>query len=303
MVLELRRAAFFLALGWLNSATPARPLQQPPFTVTTRVVYVDVVALDADRRPIGTLTAADFEIREDGKPRPVVAFTRVDLGDGALSSAEVSLPHSVQPTSATPEWPSEGRLVVLFFDRTMPTDAVPTARLIASAAIKGLAPGDMATVVRAGPFTGAPVIPEFTNHRARLLRVVSGHFMGMTTAPQMTPGGLRESLPNRQNQGDCWCGTCSYDDLRGIAEALRDVSRLRKLLFFIGSDMTHETSRGSQCIQPIRDAKRHLHRALGGANLTVHTFDPLGLSTDTAGAGSLPGRLPAGITAWSAGAP
>jgi len=35
--------------------------------------------LDKDRRPVRGLTAADFTILENGKPRPIVAFSAVEL--------------------------------------------------------------------------------------------------------------------------------------------------------------------------------------------------------------------------------
>ena len=42
-------------------------------------MQVDVSVFDRDRRPVRDLAATDFTILEDGKERPVVAFTAVDL--------------------------------------------------------------------------------------------------------------------------------------------------------------------------------------------------------------------------------
>ena len=61
-------------------AAAGRAQQPPPqpqatFQSGVDVVQVDVSVLDKDRRPVRGLTPEDFTILEDGKPRPIVAFT------------------------------------------------------------------------------------------------------------------------------------------------------------------------------------------------------------------------------------
>ena len=65
-----------LALG--AQQTPP-PEQLPSFRASVDLIDIDVSVLDKHRRPVQGLTAADFTVLEDGKPRPVVAFTPVDL--------------------------------------------------------------------------------------------------------------------------------------------------------------------------------------------------------------------------------
>ena len=43
------------------------------------MVRLDVSVLDKDRRPVRNLTAADFTVLEEGEPRPIVAFSAVDV--------------------------------------------------------------------------------------------------------------------------------------------------------------------------------------------------------------------------------
>src|SRR5688500_1244017 len=57
--------------------TPSKP--EATFKSGVDVVHVDVSVLDKDRHPVQGLSAADFVVREDGKVRPVVAFTAVEL--------------------------------------------------------------------------------------------------------------------------------------------------------------------------------------------------------------------------------
>ena len=52
---------------------------QTAFRAGVDVVRVDVSVLDRDRRPVRGLAAGDFEIFENGKPRPILALASVDV--------------------------------------------------------------------------------------------------------------------------------------------------------------------------------------------------------------------------------
>src|SRR5665213_1817207 len=64
-------AAFTLAaLG----ALPAAAQQQPTFRSTGDAVRVFVTVTDHDGRIVTTLSKADFDVRDDGKPQPLTLF-------------------------------------------------------------------------------------------------------------------------------------------------------------------------------------------------------------------------------------
>ena len=52
---------------------------QVTFRAGVDLVDVEVSVLDKNRLPVRGLTANDFTVLEEGSPRPVVAFTAVDL--------------------------------------------------------------------------------------------------------------------------------------------------------------------------------------------------------------------------------
>jgi hypothetical protein len=128
------------------------------------IVQVDVSVLDRDRRLVRGLIATDFTILEDGKERPVVAFTAVDLASAATPAT--SWMRDVGLDVASNVTPQEGRLVVILMDRTIRPPHQITGRRIAEAAIKALGPGDLGAVIHSGP--GAP--QNFTSDRSPAAR-------------------------------------------------------------------------------------------------------------------------------------
>src|SRR5258707_5299793 len=105
----------FVCLAGLSIAGRAQPLVfQPQATLQSGVdvVQVDVSVLDKDRRPVRGLAQANFTILEDGKPRPIVAFSAVDLPEREASSARASWVRDVSRDVTTNDMRPEGRLVV-----------------------------------------------------------------------------------------------------------------------------------------------------------------------------------------------
>jgi len=92
---------------------------QPPRTFRTGidVVQVDVSVLDRDRRPVRGLTASDFTVLEDGKPRPLVAFSPVDIPESKpLASGTAAWVREIAPDVAGNDLARDGRLVVIVLD-------------------------------------------------------------------------------------------------------------------------------------------------------------------------------------------
>src|ERR1041384_5703302 len=117
----MKRLAAIAAAGVLASALGVRGQSSPPlpqisqtppttFRAGVEVVDVDVSVLDKNRRPVRDLTAADFTVLEDGKPRPVVAFTPVELAPRELPPARWM--GEVVSDAQTNDLQREGRLVV-----------------------------------------------------------------------------------------------------------------------------------------------------------------------------------------------
>ncbi|MEP6915936.1 MAG: VWA domain-containing protein, partial [Acidobacteriota bacterium] len=221
----------------------------------------------------------DFTLLEDGKPQSVVAFTEVDVPRRAATPVALWL-RDAAPDVATNQVPEEGRLVIILMDRTIPvgTPAI-TAKQIAAAAVDQLGPGDLAAVVT----TGGGSAQNLTSDRSRLLRAINR--LEGSTGTSTEERDIGESLAGSidmqwpftaLNDGRCICGVCVLDTITRLATAVREIPRRRKILLFIGSELTLQ-SPDIACNVRLRDSRERMLQALDRASLTVHSLDPAGL--------------------------
>ena len=105
------------------------PAQAPPtFAIGTSAVAVDVVVRDKKGRLVKNLTAADFEVVEDGAKQQIESFTVVARGVEALPEPEAAAaappaapaPAAETPAVATAETPDAPAILALVFDRMSP---------------------------------------------------------------------------------------------------------------------------------------------------------------------------------------
>jgi VWFA-related protein len=123
----MKRIGFLIACALLAAArqpdevrVSAHVYTPPPLHLTaeTKLVQLDVVVRDSRGRPVSGLTQSDFEILDEGKPRPIAGFsmeTRLratgvaDAATSATSREIRTLPSTMQPAGPP-------RFVLLFFD-------------------------------------------------------------------------------------------------------------------------------------------------------------------------------------------
>ncbi|MEP6914972.1 MAG: VWA domain-containing protein [Acidobacteriota bacterium] len=241
-----------IAFGLRLSAGQAPP-QRPSFRTGVDLVQVDVSVLDPQRQPVPGLTAADFTVREDGKERPVVAFSAVDLPARPAPPPAVWM-REIAPDVITNAVPREGRLVVILFDRTIRNGTMPAAKRIAEMAVDQLGPADLAAVI----YTARGVPQNFTADRRLLRSAIARPFLGLADGDSGNPG-------------QCRCGVCTLESITRVADALRDVPQRRKMLLFIGTNIPVQDA--GDCSGILKDAREKLFRAADVANLTIHAFD------------------------------
>jgi VWFA-related protein len=267
------------AMVMAAAPAPGPEAQQSTFRAGVDLIQIDVAVLDGKRRPVRGLTAENFTLLEDGKPQSIVAFTEVDVPRRAANPAVVWL-RDAAPDVTSNQVPEEGRLVIILMDRTIPVGAPSiTAKHIAAAAVDQLGPGDLAAVVT----TGGGAAQNLTSDRTRLLRAINRLEGSTGTAPEereigeSLAGSIDMQWPfTALNDGRCLCGVCVLDTITRLATAVREIPRRRKILLFIGSDLTLQSPEIA-CNVRLRDSRERMLQALDRASLTVHSLDPAGL--------------------------
>ncbi len=289
---------------------------QTTIRVGVDVVQVDVSVLDDKRHPVRGLTAADFTVLEDGKPRPVTVFNPIDIEEHPPRVEGVaSWVRDAPPDVTTNDVKPEGRLVVIVFDWSIRFQDQPLARKIAAAAVDELGPGDLAAVVFTSASSNAGIPQNFTSDRSRLLAAINRPFALALVEPQSiladprNHNGVMLKDPEAYESGECLCRVCELEAIGRLADAVRDVPGRRKSVLFIGSyfrssepmdgpaSLTDPEARRRKdpsmpvvgppadrpgyCSAQLRDAREKMLRATSLANMTVHVLDPVGLETES----------------------
>jgi len=89
----------------------------PTFRSGVDVVAVDVAVLSRGGDPVTSLTAEDFTLRVDGRPRPIVSVRRVQAGAPAPAEKLLTRPVPEAPAEAAPADSAARRRFVLVVDR------------------------------------------------------------------------------------------------------------------------------------------------------------------------------------------
>jgi VWFA-related protein len=152
------------------SPSPTPDPRIPRVGVESELVELDVVVTDKDDRPRKDLAAEDFEILEDGRPRPLTHFARGFVPPtgpvpAPAPSADRTLPF---PDAGTPR----GRHVVLAVDdfHLEHADLAAVRKALARFVQSELQPGDEVAVVATSGSLGA--LQQFTTDRDVLRRAV-----------------------------------------------------------------------------------------------------------------------------------
>jgi VWFA-related protein len=170
----IRRA---VALGLVLAAAGglgAAPQERKPqvFGVDVRLVAVPVFVTDKNAQSVGGLTAADFEIEEQGKKLPIAGFLAVDAG-----AAAADLPPGTSPALAA----ASRRQFLLLFDQSFSTSSTlikarqGTLKMLAEAT----QPGDLVAVASVG-LGGLRILTNFTPDRAQAATAVASLGAGDT---------------------------------------------------------------------------------------------------------------------------
>lgn len=293
LAVPMPRSAVTLALVFLAAAPSAAgrqtPQQAPPvFRAGTELVQLDVTVLDHDRHPVHGLTADDFVVLEDGKPRPVAACSAIDVPAPEASGAAWT--RDIAPDVVSNDLHAGRLLVIVFDDALIPFHPLyaRTAKDIVKQIVDKMGPNDMAAFVATADNRTAQ---DFTHDRARLLAAVDKISPGIasyTFGHDVPPVAGQPSvvMPNT----DTHFYQQTVETLRATAEFLAAVPNQRKALIYVGPgvpidpesvgpQLVSGTGKGTPDLEANRALLAQLQetiRQAQRANVTFYPIDPTG---------------------------
>jgi VWFA-related protein len=203
-------ALCLLPFALLSAQTP--PQQPPPvFRGGVDVFQLEVTVLDRQRQPVRGLTASDFSVLEDGKPRALVNFSEVELPQREgppLESQEDNAPDVQMARYA------DRRLFAIVMDDwgmpSLPTESpfaiqlASEAKAIAKKIVDSLGPLDFAAIVLS---RDTRYFPDFSNNVWKLYGAINEfrplpRDSGERLALEMMTNGHIGGLPALQDVTD-----------------------------------------------------------------------------------------------------
>ena len=270
-----------IAVGLTLTASQAPPAaaaaQAPVLRASVDQVVVAVVVTDASGAPVTGLTAADFEIVERGKPQTISSFT------------EVSLPFAVRPEGAAAPGVSDVRsnqsagerryYVLALDDANVPIALTGDVQKLARVFVQRIVQqGDLVAVVTSGGLDGGTV--EFTED-ITLVDAAIGRFAGRAS-PGLVLGGSGRS-PDRMGGAEDGSddaadrlarSSSTFQALALLTDSLAGVTG-RKSVFLVSPGVPIDP--GSWTTSQQENLMRDVIAGAARANVTINTFDPIGL--------------------------
>lgn len=293
-----RAAAILLAGGMACVLTGANASgQQATFRAEVNYVEVDAIVTDASGNFVHGLTAADFDLFEDGQPQSIEAFHEINVpverGDRTLYSDAI-----VHPDIASNDAAGDGRIYLIVLDdlhiRPMATNNV--RRRAREFVERYVGSNDLVAVIHTSG--RADVSQEFTSNRALALRAIDG-FMGrglnsavlnrieefnrrIQDGREYDPDDVRD----REARERVGAARATLETVRNLATYLASLSGRRKAMLLFSGGIDFDSIAGDGLKGPLtemQDARLAMIEAIGTAtraNVHVYTIDAGGLASN-----------------------
>jgi VWFA-related protein len=270
------------------------------FRAAVNYVEVDATVTDARGNAVSDLSAADFEVLEDGKRQTIASFAHVELPVqhtapasliAGLADLTTSAPRPIQSDVRT-NTAIEGGIYLIVLD-DLHTDFARTPRVkeIARQFIeRAVGPGDVAAVVYTG-HNGAT--QDFTGNRQLLLGAVD-KFVGqkLKSATLIQLEGL-STVPDQQGNGQLQLGEDVVKDVRAyrarsvmgsirqLSEFMAGIHGRRKAMVLFGEGIDYDVEQalggeGATASLIVEDTRNAIAAAQRG-NVIIYSVDPRGL--------------------------
>ena len=284
------RAAIVLALAAATSLSarqtpapaPAKDIPDVTFRVDVNYVEVDALVTDAMGNPVDDLTAADFELVEEGTPQTIASFARVDL---PIERARQPLyaPQPVEP-DARSNAISEGRIYVMLLDdlHVHPVRANRVRAVLRQFVEENLGVNDLAAVVSARGSSADS--QDFTNN-PRLLLAAIDRFTGRvpfnSSDAAVILGESQVTPADPAQQEEAQRARLLMHAVRRVADFMSGVRGRRKTIILVSEGVGYDIYNsfglaGSVASGVLEDSEKAVS-ALTRANVTIYAIDPRGM--------------------------
>ncbi|HEY0873420.1 MAG TPA: VWA domain-containing protein [Vicinamibacterales bacterium] len=235
-------------------ASAQQDQRRPTFRSSRELVSVDVVVRDRAGNIVRDLTAADFEVREDGRPQDVLGLTFQEISNTQstpvgnaelLAGIEARL---LEPVSAEPPKPLAAadvagrRLIVLLFDTSsMQPEQVQRAVDSANTFVaEQMSAADMVAIATVS--TTLDVLTDFTSDRALVAATLArlGYTEGTATPPpdastaqtDEDAAAAAEEAAAEASELDLFNNDVRLRALRTLADTLAPIEQKKAILYF-----------------------------------------------------------------------
>ena len=208
-----------VAVVGAQQPTPPRPTETFEDRASVVEVQVPVNVVDRDGHAVRGLTAADFQVLDNGVEQTIAAFQVVDL--------ELLVPDPRRPSLAAEAIPSAARRHFLFlFDLSFsrPANLLRARQAAQRFVIESMHPTDLAAVATHSVERGPELVVTFTPDRAQLARAID-----TLGAPQLLKKSPRDPLRFVVDIMDGDSGLAPSD-----TDATRPIGELESLSTYLG---------------------------------------------------------------------
>ncbi len=316
----MRRFLALLLFGFLPvfARGPQQPATAGVIRITVSLVQVDAVVTDSKGRQVTNLKPEDFEIIEDGAPRPITNFSYIPIRSAAAAGAAArALPAGATLPSSPGLQPEQvGRTMALVVDDIGLSfeSTYYVRRALKKFVDEQMQPGDLVAILRTGAGLGA--LQQFTTDK-RLLYAAIDRVRFNLAGEQTTVGEFLSDAEAKKRPGfvtDLFtAGTLGA--LNYVVNGLRDLPGRKSVILFSegmvlsGAPDLRRVPHGPHTLQSpvwddyidpsLRDKVQALIELANRSSVVIYTLDAHGLETlqPTASeriadrSGQVPGRI------------
>lgn len=187
-------SALLLAVGSsLLTNAPAQDAQKSGAvreTASATIIEVPVNVIGKDGKPIAGLTAADFELYDDGKKQTITGFEAIDLSRPASPAPAEQSPASAAPAAARRHW-----LIVFDLSYTSLTGLLRARDGALTFVNRAMKESDLAAVATLSTDTGWKLLANFSGDKKQLSEAIRTLGLPGLTTRSGDPLGLLFTAP------------------------------------------------------------------------------------------------------------